>query len=64
MILQTGGRESATTSTRSSPASWASRMASDVSTTPICSLSAPISRTGVIRIRWFTRVRLIGPTSL
>src|SRR5688572_21081264 len=65
MILHTGGRASGEISTRSMPASSAMRSAWAVSTTPICSLSGPITRIGVMRIMWLTRVRRIGgPESL
>ena len=55
MILQTGGSEFGATSTRSSSASRAIRMATDVSTTPTFSLFAPINRTCEARMVSFTR---------
>src|SRR5262245_9653267 len=55
MILHTGGRSLAATSTRSSPASRAISSACDVGTMPWASPSAPIRRMGLIRICSFIR---------
>ena len=62
MILQTGGRASGEISTRSIPNSVAFCTAWLVSMTPSISSSGPMTRTGVMRIMWLTRVRCtIGP---
>src|SRR6185295_6342205 len=55
MMRTTIGRASGATSTRSSPDSSAIRRASSIGTTPTCSPSAPMRRTGLRRICWFTR---------
>src|SRR4030067_823940 len=56
MIRQTGGETFGEISTRSSPASSAIRLASDVGTTPTCLPLAPISRTDGIRMSSLMRV--------
>lgn len=58
MILQTGGSPLGATSTRSSPASLARRLASSTSTTPTGLSFSSIRRTGEIRIRSLMRSRL------
>ena len=54
MILTTGGRAVGATSTRSCPRSSANANASSMASTPNCSPSLPITRTGLIRIWRFT----------
>ena len=69
MILQTGGRSLAATSTRSSPASRAVSSALPVGMTPSIAPSALMTRTGLIRICSLIRcprsalrsVRSMGP---
>src|SRR5659263_741017 len=55
MILQTGGRASGATSTRSRSASWARRSASSTRTMPTCSPLGPTRRTSATRIRSLMR---------
>src|SRR4030067_711638 len=55
-MRRTGGETAGEISTRSSPASSAMRLASDVGTMPTCLPSAPISRTDGIRISSLIRV--------
>lgn len=62
MILQTGGRASGEISTRSRPSSLARRRASSVSTIPTISPASSISRTGVMRMRSFSRGPDAGPS--
>src|SRR5271155_4793792 len=50
MMRHTGGRSMGETSTKSNPASCATRMASTIGTIPNCSLFSLIRRTGEIRI--------------
>src|SRR6266567_5469735 len=57
MILTTGGRASGATSTRSRPRCCAAASASSTVITPSCSPSGAITRSGLIRICRFTRVR-------
>lgn len=62
MILQTGGRASGATSTRSRSASRATRNASSTRTIPTCSPPGPMSRTSGTRMRSLMRVSvLMGP---
>src|SRR6266849_8736676 len=66
MIFTTGGRASGATSTRSRPRSTAAARASSTGITPNCSPSFEITRTGLMRICRFTRVRgcLLLPVSI
>src|SRR6266487_2456440 len=59
MILTTGGRASGATSTRSSPRACAAAMASSIGSTPSCSPSFAITRTGLMRICLLTRIRWV-----
>lgn len=64
MILQTGGRASGATSTRSRSASYARRSASSTRTMPTCSEFGPTRRTSGTRMRSLMRVSvLMGPPS-
>src|SRR6185503_5116114 len=60
MIRQTGGCAVGAISTRSSPASRAFWRASDMTTTPSASPSAPISRTSFQRICSLTRMLFLS----
>src|SRR6266496_6790160 len=57
MIFTTGGRASGATSTRSRPRSTAAASASSTVITPSCAPSGAITRSGLIRICRFTRMR-------
>src|SRR6266571_3270594 len=59
MILTTGGRASGATSTRSSPRACAAAMASSIGSTPSCSPSFAITRTVLMRICRFSRIRWV-----